>query len=132
MKPEQAFWKLVKPHLPGHFERIENIAGVGIPDVNLCLKGRDYWIELKVDEKVPIVPARFLGGAIDLSTWKRLNPLQRLWHIKRTAQGGAVLLLIRAGDCVYLLQKTKDPYPYYTQLLKLTKPWNWQQLTEIF
>lgn len=45
---ESDFWLQVKAHLPGHLVRIENVVGVGTPDVNACWQGKEAWIELKV------------------------------------------------------------------------------------
>ncbi len=132
MKPEQAFWKLIKPHLPGDIERIENIASVGTPDVNMCHKGREYWLELKVDDKDPIPVDSRIGSTIDLSSWRKVKPTQLLWHKKRTSHGGAVLLVIRSVSTIYLLQQTKNNYGYYFLLMKLEKPWDWETFKSFF
>ena len=48
MSPESSLWRLVKNNLPGHLCRIENVVGVGCPDVNACYKGNEVWLEMKV------------------------------------------------------------------------------------
>ena len=45
---ESDFWLQVKANVPGHLIRIENLAGVGTPDVNACHNGIECWLELKV------------------------------------------------------------------------------------
>lgn len=46
--PEHTFWNRIRDKMPGHAVRIENTAGVGIPDVNVCCRGVEIWFELKV------------------------------------------------------------------------------------
>lgn len=48
MKLEQRLWQKLKPHLPGHAQRIESATDNGIPDVVMCYAGVTTWIELKV------------------------------------------------------------------------------------
>ena len=45
---ESQFWALVKGKLPGHVERVENALTRGTPDVNMCVEGTEFWLELKV------------------------------------------------------------------------------------
>ncbi len=45
---EKDFWRSIQPKLNGHVNRVENIVGVGIPDVNICHNGIETWVELKV------------------------------------------------------------------------------------
>tara|TARA_A100001515_G_scaffold47868_1_gene37836 strand:+ start:310 stop:633 length:324 start_codon:yes stop_codon:yes gene_type:complete len=59
--------------------RIENKAGPGVPDVNGCYKGLEFWIELKVIK----------GNSL------RLSKFQKAWIYERTKSGGKVFVLAR-------------------------------------
>ncbi len=48
MSPESSLWTTVRNNIPGHLQRIENLIGVGCPDVNACHDGNEVWLELKV------------------------------------------------------------------------------------
>ncbi len=84
MTPEQKFWQLLKPHVPGHVVRIENSLGSGIPDVNYCYMGRECWIELKAGSK--------------------LRTSQRIWRETRVRNGGKVFLIERIGSVIVLTE----------------------------
>lgn len=73
---EKQFWGTIQPMMFGHVQRIENTAGVGVPDVNICYKGREYWIELKVCQPEILVRVE-----------------QWAWHNRRMANGGKCFLL---------------------------------------
>ncbi len=79
---EKTFWGLVRKHLPTgcDAQRIETgSTGLGIPDVNLCFKGQEIWIELKVVQ----------GYKIDIS------PQQVAWHFRRWRAGGTTYIMAR-------------------------------------
>lgn len=61
-----------------HFDRIENSAGEGNPDVDGCLDGIQLWIELKSEDrpKRASTPIRF-----------RVRESQSIWHRQRCAAG---------------------------------------------
>lgn len=98
MSSEATFSKLVKSHLPvgAHWQRIETgSTGTGIPDVNICLNGKEVWVELKLIK----------GKRVDLA------PTQVAWHMKRAKAGGITWILARhtydgvrigKGDKIYL------------------------------
>ena len=45
---EKADYQTLRKHLGHcHLERIENIVGVGTPDVYYCIEGKQGWIEMK-------------------------------------------------------------------------------------
>lgn len=105
---ESALWtwlsrarKLVKVLRDLHITRIENLAGVGHPDVEGCYLGSQFWIELKVAPrpKRPSTPLRFQ---------EPLKQSQAEWMWNRWDAGGKVALLVRAGnddteDSLYLI-----------------------------
>ena len=78
--PEAKLWQDVKKALKdAHLVRIENKASPGIPDVNGCYKGIEFWIELKVIK----------GNSLQLSKF------QKAWIYERTKSGGKVFVLAR-------------------------------------
>ena len=78
--PEAKLWQDVKKALKdAHLVRIENKSGPGVPDVNGCYKGIEFWIELKVIK----------GNSL------RLSKFQKAWIYERTKFGGKVFVLAR-------------------------------------
>jgi hypothetical protein len=80
----------------GHFERLENMVGVGRPDVNYCVRGVEGNIELKWAERWP---AR---ANVPLAL-PHYTPRQRNWHRVRLSAGGRV----------YVLLEVQRPTPTY-------------------
>lgn len=126
MRPEQALYNLIKDHLPGHHQRIESIAGVGAPDVELCYEGKSCWIELKCPPKR------------DMDIWDMLRPSQQIWHLKRYKQFGKVFVLYRYENTVVLERlvgkgfATSDPHREYCLYIRVwseSKPWPWENFT---
>lgn len=66
----------------GHWERVENAAGSGMPDVNYCVNGVEGWVELK------------LAGQ-DGSKPRSLTLEQVMWAEERARHGGRAFLLVR-------------------------------------
>lgn len=76
---------------------IENEAGSGIPDLNVCYKGKDFWIEIKYREELP---KRISTPALG----KALRPSQRIWFKRRIAKEATNLFLfIRIDDELFLV-----------------------------
>ena len=72
---------LFKYHLAdGHWQSIESfLTGLGIPDVNGCLEGHEFWIENK-----------FTAG------WTvKIRPQQIAWTERRVRAGGKVFVAVR-------------------------------------
>lgn len=98
-KPEQKMWQELGPLLRpyGHFERVENAFGSGMPDVNYCIQGREGWIELKARERWPLSPVAPV-------TLAHYTPQQMRWARRRVRAGGKVLWLLRANTEHVLLK----------------------------
>ena len=80
-KQESKLYEELRKALPNvHFQRIETNVGLGIPDVNGCCKGIEFWLELKVSS----------GTAL------RLSKFQKSWIIRRGREGGRVFILRKA------------------------------------
>ncbi len=60
-----------------HLFRIESSTINGIPDVNACIDGKDFWIELKCNR------GKNLG----------VSKFQSVWHLKRKQSGGKCFIL---------------------------------------
>jgi hypothetical protein len=129
MKPEQALRLLIKEHLPGRHWRIENAAGVGMPDIyGVCntskvydhligSEGVHYWLELKVSH-----------GTGFMEIGELVTAMQRKWHSDVTAYNQRVFVLIRCGDWLELMKCTgKDFYELVWRNRK-TNTWDWAGL----
>lgn len=85
-QPESRFWSRFRKQFPQgmdvHIMRVENPACPGTPDVNVCVRGVETWMELK---RVPKLPAL----AITPVFTGVLRPEQRLWHRLRSMAGGS-------------------------------------------
>lgn len=68
-------------------ERVENTAATGTPDVDGCLQGNTYKIELKRE------PARQNGNVK-----VRFRPMQIPWMQRRWKAGGNVWVLLAVGE----------------------------------
>lgn len=94
--PEARLWQRMKANLekyPVHLERIENIVGVGMPDVLSICDGLIAWVELKA---VVSLPARSTTKI--LSGTKRLSQDQKNWHMNWHKNGGQSYILIGVGS----------------------------------
>lgn len=90
MAKEKNLWLLLRENLKYiHLQRIESgITGSGIPDVNGCYAGVEFWIELK---DVPINSNK-IG----------LRVMQVAWISRRVSHGGRVFVLVRKLNKLYL------------------------------
>lgn len=69
-------------------DRIENVVGVGNPDVNFCIEGIEGWIEIKCpkEPKKPLTP---LFGSNH-----KLSQAQMNWFLRQRNSGGVGWVLI--------------------------------------
>lgn len=94
-KESSCLWASLKRGVGGtpglHMERIENgSVNKGTPDVELCLRGRCAWVELKYLEgapKKPSTPVRI----------PHFTAEQKLWLRKRGICGGLAWLFVQVG-----------------------------------
>lgn len=123
---ESAIWSSMRPQLIATFGdkvhacRVENVAGTGMSDINICLGGREIWIESKEQH----------GNSI------RFEPTQIPWIESRLNAGGSVFILVLAGNTIRLHggwqagQLAVDPSgvkPY----VKIKRPFHWAPIFEI-
>lgn len=81
--------RLIQMNLPQvHWQSIETGGtGLGVPDLNGCHKGVEFWIELK------LVKRGLLCG---------LSPTQVAWHMRRQRAGGNTWFLVRKASQLFL------------------------------
>ena len=125
MALEKDLWLLLKNNLTDiHFQRIETgLTGSGVPDVNGCAKGKEFWIELKEIHR---------GKSLTL------RPMQVAWMAKRSAVGGQVFVLARKQNVIKLYhvdglsgakELQENPKGFYQKsLVTLIKPYEWSNL----
>jgi len=123
MAKEKNLWLLLRANLPEiHLQRIETgMTGAGVPDVNGCAKGKEFWIELKEIHS---------GNALTL------RPMQISWLAKRASFGGQVFVMARKNDEIKLFHidsltgiqdLVKGGYKSKA-LVTLTIPYDWGTL----
>jgi hypothetical protein len=101
---ETDFWTAARAKLraPGdRLDRVENAVQAGMPDVNGCLEGTDFWMELKC----PHVPKRAESPLMGGRSHEFLET-QIAWFARQRKAGGIAWALIRAGDIVMLVRAT--------------------------
>ena len=77
-KEESKLYQKIKKALPNvHFQRIETNIALGVPDVNGCYQGIEFWLELKVKK----------GKQTPLTKY------QKAWIVKRASHGGKVFII---------------------------------------
>ena len=72
-------------------DRVENGLVDGMPDVSLCINGKDVWMELKYVEDWPARDTTQVLGR------RGLRPEQINWHIRQHVAGGVSLIVVGVG-----------------------------------
>tara|TARA_R100001163_G_C4930058_1_gene106393 strand:- start:56 stop:445 length:390 start_codon:yes stop_codon:yes gene_type:complete len=123
MSKEKNLWALLRDNIKEiHWQRIETgMTGSGVPDVNGCAKGKEFWIELKEVHS---------GNSLTL------RPMQVAWLSKRAMNGGQVFVLARKNNQMKLFhvdgieraqELVKNGYKS-DNLLTLDIPYEWEAL----
>jgi len=123
MAKEKNLWLLLRENIKEiHWQRIETgMTGAGVPDVNGCAKGKEFWVELKEIHS---------GNALTL------RPMQISWLAKRASHGGQVFVMARKQDEIKLyhiesltgIQDLVKTGYKSKALLTLTIPYKWDAL----
>ncbi len=113
----------MRKNLPDmHLQRIETgMTGAGVPDVNGCAKGKEFWVELK---------------EIHSGNKLTLRPMQISWLAKRASHGGQVFVMARKDNEIKLyhidsltgIQELVETGYKHEALLTLTIPYDWGAL----
>lgn len=93
-RPEQRLWDRLRKVAANRLytERIENLVGVGRPDVDTLVAGNFMPIELKQIAAWPARPStKVLGN-------KGLSQVQKNWHLNWRRWGGSSLIVVGVGD----------------------------------
>lgn len=88
---ERNNYQAFKEHVIGlrdRVDRIENGVSVGMPDVNVCIEGRESWLELKSPTE-PVRPTTPLFGSNH-----RVSQEQANWMLRQRRAGGRCYFLI--------------------------------------
>ena len=94
---EQRLWDRIRKAANGriHTERIENVVGVGRPDVDTLCAGSFVPVELKAIDGWPKrASTRVLGD-------EGLSQEQKNWHLTWQRWGGSSLIVVAVGTEVY-------------------------------
>lgn len=96
-RPEQRLWDRLRKAAANRLytERIENLVGVGRPDVDTLVRGNFMPIELKQVAAWPArASTRVLGD-------KGLSQVQKNWHLMWRHWGGSSLVVVGVADEVF-------------------------------
>ena len=108
-----------------HWQRIECWTDKGVPDVNFCLQGREYWVECKW---VPTKSGKVFSH--------KLQPEQCAWLLARSRAEGSAWVLARRGD-VFRLYPGREARSLVDQgwngryLHEMEKPWEWNMIFQV-
>tara|TARA_R100000656_G_scaffold67674_1_gene51227 strand:+ start:278 stop:652 length:375 start_codon:yes stop_codon:yes gene_type:complete len=118
---EKAFWQQIKRALPYvHWQRIETGTGQGVPDVNGCIGGDEFWLELKIAQ----------GNKV------KITPGQIAWLMQRIDAGGKAWIIVKKKEQIFiyngyqgafLLDKGLKLQPVAT----MNKPFDWEDFLRI-
>lgn len=133
-KTEQRLWDRMRRNAAAlaprlQLQRVENLVGVGLPDVLAICDGSVAWCELKAVENYP---ARSTSQV--LGTAKGLSVAQRNWHYEWYAHGGRSFVVIGVGTSeVFTIPGIlADGINTMTraEMHRLSAAWNWAGLFE--
>lgn len=128
---ETELFALIKKNLPHvHWQRVENSVGSnGVPDVNGCYKGSEFWLELKIDRgEILLRPSQFSWITNGTNHGRRIYLVSRVegekeiriiqphfYHVERKTFEG----------CAYII--VKDP-----PIMTLRAPFRWDSMLNLF
>lgn len=97
-RPEQRLWDRLRKAAAGkvHTERIENLVGVGRPDVDTLVAGSFVPVELKQVEGWPVRAGTKVLGR------EGLSQVQKNWHLTWRNWGGTSLIVVGVGEEVFV------------------------------
>lgn len=88
---EKTDWKLLRDKMKfprDRWDRMENGVGVGMPDINYCIRGTEGWIEIKSPAEPKREETALFGSNHNLSQD------QKNWFKRQTMAGGRCYILI--------------------------------------
>jgi Holliday junction resolvase len=88
---EAGLWKLLRANIQADLQRLESgMTSRGIPDVNGCHDGKEFWVELKYTTTKKVA----------------LRPEQVAWLLRRSKVGGRTFVLVKTPKELYLYSGT--------------------------
>ncbi len=108
-----------------HWQRIECWQSLGVPDINFCLQGQDYWVESKW---CPSKTGKVFSH--------KLTADQCAWALARSRAGGSAWILARRVD-VFRLYDGRDARSVVDHgweglwTVEMQKPWDWTEMLKI-
>jgi len=115
MKEKTHVYDPIRNALPRvDWQRIENVAGTGVPDVNGCIDGIEFWFESKI-------------GTSGTFT---IRPDQIAWLTRRYNKGGRVFIVLREGTTFSIYKPTGTGQ--FTLIGNTSKPFNYEWMLDIF
>ena len=80
--------KILATFPSARIDRVENGLVDGMPDVNVCIGGKDVWLELKYIDSWPARDTTQVLGR------RGLRPEQINWHLKQAIAGGTSFIVV--------------------------------------
>lgn len=77
--------------------RCENAVASGVPDINACIDGREFWIELKCPKKHARESTPVFGGS------HKISAMQLSWFRRQAAAGGHGFVIVSNEQNTLLL-----------------------------
>lgn len=115
MKEKTHVYELLKNNIRDvDWQRIENVAGTGVPDANGCCQGIEFWSESK----------------ISTNGQYKLRPDQSAWLTRRYNCGGRVFITSREGDCLSIFRP--DGRGKFIKIFETCKPFDYAGIRNIF
>lgn len=105
-RPEQRLWDRLRKAAAGrlHTERIENLVGVGRPDIDTLVHGSFVPIELKCVDDWPMKEDTKVLGR------KGLSQVQKNWHLNWRSWGGTSMIVVGVGNEVFAFNGATADY----------------------
>ena len=127
MKESTHLWSLLRQRgrLPGTVDRLENVAGTGMPDVSGTYNGHDYWIELKI-----LKTKKEIEDPINA-----MRPSQVAWTALRVRHGSCIFLCGREEKTgainLYIAVRGESQPMRYDPVIRIEEPFPWETFTKI-
>jgi Holliday junction resolvase len=118
---EKAFWQQIKRALPYvHWQRIETGTGQGVPDVNGCIGGDEFWLELKIAQ----------GNKV------KITPGQIAWLMQRIDAGGKAWIIVKKKEQIFIYNGYQGSFLLDSGLklqpeATMNKPFDWEDFLRI-
>jgi hypothetical protein len=137
---EAKSYEKIRKYLPeqgDRIDRIENLMVMGMPDINGCIWGNEFWMELKS----PVEPKR--ASSTMFASNHKLSIDQQNWFLRQRSASGQAYVIIHTDKRWYLIDGehadiiNKASVELLTALTlwntatSIAKPYEWKQLRQI-